>query len=292
MEIKQQVRINIMRSLLGIGLGLSLFSDVSAQNNWASEVLEYAFGTSQTFGQDSAYFPANVLGPVSEVVGPMSPAGTPEEVVSLGKGGYIVLGFESPILNQAGPDFTVFENVFIFPGGIFDEWMIVSVSPNGVDWTDFPYDSLTGEGLAGRTPTAAIGVNYADPLESGGDSFDLDVVGVDTVRYIRVTDATHFQGPDRLSADLDGIISLNNTLTGISPQLPIGFEAERSGDQWAFRAMRPTQLQLISLNGQVVSQEFLSAGHTHHTMTHQLPKGCYIWTLKDRQGQYAYKWVR
>ena len=168
--------------------------------------MDYAFGTSQTFGQDSAYFPANVLGPVGPGVSTTTPASTPYEVVSLGKGGFIVLGFEYPIIDGPGPDFTVFENAFFYPGGTFGEWMIVSVSPDGENWLVFPHDTLTGIGMAGRTPTAG-GVDYTNPAESGGDSFDLSDLGLDTVRYVRVDDATRYQGPDRLSAELDAVIA-------------------------------------------------------------------------------------
>ncbi len=182
---------------------------------WPVAVREYAFGTSQTFGQAPEYFPYNVLGPICTTATPTTPCADPCQVVSLGKGGYIVLTFEPPIADKPGPDFIVFENAFQYGSGqVFDEWMIVKVSQDGEAWYTFPYDSLRGEGLAGRTPTGCTGcssgsINWQDPTQAGGDAFDLAVVGLEWARYVRLEDATHFQTPDRLSADLDGVVAIH-----------------------------------------------------------------------------------
>ena len=182
---------------------------------WPVAVREYVFGPSQTFGQDSRYFPYNVLGPVCTTATPTTPCAYPCQIVSLGKGGYIVLTFDPPLADKPGPDFIVFENAFRYGNGqVFDEWMIVRVSPDGEVWYTFPYDSLTGRGLAGRTPTGCEGcppgsINWQDPIQAGGDAYDLADVGLEWARYVRVEDATHFQTPDRLSADLDGVVAIH-----------------------------------------------------------------------------------
>ncbi|MDW8133969.1 MAG: hypothetical protein RMJ66_02770 [Bacteroidia bacterium] len=91
--------------------------------------------------------------------------------------------------------------------------MIVEVSQDGENWRTFPYDSLTGRGLAGRTPTGCMScsapINWQDPAQAGGDTFDLRVVGLPWIRFVRVRDATHWQSPDRLSAELDGIVAIH-----------------------------------------------------------------------------------
>jgi hypothetical protein len=182
---------------------------------WPIAVRAYAFGTSQTFGQDPQYFPYNVLGVICTTATPTAPCADPCQVVSLGKGGYIELAFDPPIADGPGADFIVFENAFRYGNGqVFDEWMIVSVSQDGQTWLTFPYDSVTGEGLAGRTPTGCSGcsgedINWQDPVRAGGDAFDLSEVGLAWARYVRVEDATRFQPPDRLSADLDGVVAIH-----------------------------------------------------------------------------------
>lgn len=188
---------------------------LSAQSAWASSVYDFHFGISQTFGQDSAYFPQNVLGALGSNINPTMPASTPEEVCSIGKGGFIVLEFDPPILDGIGVDFTVFENAFFYNNNsqVFDEWMMVSVSNDGQTWKTFPYDTLTGDGFAGRTPTAATGANYQDPNQSGGDSFDLQELGLTEAKYVKLTDATQYQSSDRLSADLDAVIAIHTTIS-------------------------------------------------------------------------------
>jgi len=230
-----------------------------AQSPWATRVVAVQFGTGQSFGQDSADFPANVLGPVAPTAGPTAPASSPDEVVSLGRGGWIVLGFAGPIVDGPGPDFTVFENAFLFgSGSVFDEWLTVEVSAGGQNWVPFPYDSVTGAGMAGRTPTAAAPVDYGNPAESGGDAFDLAAIGVDSARFVRLTDATRYQSPDRLAAELDAVRRLNGPAITSRP-------AQRAaGPPWRVRTQagrlhvsiqRPVdRLQAIDLQGRILKE--------------------------------------
>ncbi len=278
---------------IAAGLWLALMSTqlLHAQHPWASEVKDFSFGDSQTFGQDSAYFPANVLGPVGSGVTVTTPASLPTEIVSLGKGGYIVLGFDYPIIDGPGPDFTVFENAFFYPGGVFDEWMIVSVSPDGENWLVFPHDTLTGEGMAGRTPTAG-GVDYTNPAESGGDSFDLSVLGLDTVRYVRVDDATRYQGPDRLAAELDAVIALHTTATvGLPSSLPAGVHMQHAGSHWYIRTDREMEATLMTLQGRELHRFVLKPAQTLEYAAAVLPVGAYVWILRDQGRVYAKKWL-
>jgi uncharacterized protein (TIGR03382 family) len=64
------------------------------------------------------------------------------DVFSLGDGGWILLRFASPIADQPGDDFAVFENGFYAPGGLFAELAYVEVSSNGSDFARFPATSL------------------------------------------------------------------------------------------------------------------------------------------------------
>lgn len=206
---------------------------LSAQSPWASSVYDFYFGTSQTFGQDSAYFPQNVLGSLASNISPTMPASTPEEVCSIGKGGFIVLEFDPPILDGVGADFTVFENAFFYNNNsqVFDEWMMVSVSNDAQTWQTFSYDTLTGEGFAGRTPTAATGANYQDPNQSGGDSFDLKDVGLTEAKYVKLRDATQYQSSDRLSADLDAVIAIHTIISNEKLHVDSQFQINQNDSQ-------------------------------------------------------------
>ncbi|MEO1338440.1 MAG: cell surface protein, partial [Myxococcota bacterium] len=80
---------------------------------YATEVVSFEPGPGAGFGQ--AGLPEVVLGPPMGLgVG----AGS-IDVLSLGVGGSIVLGFAAPIIDGPGPDFVVFENPF-FIGGASD----------------------------------------------------------------------------------------------------------------------------------------------------------------------------
>lgn len=273
-------------------LGMCLFlthAQLLAQHPWATAVDEYSFGTSQIFGQDSTFFPANVLGPVGPAVSETTPASTPSEIVSLGKGGYVVLSFDYPLIDGPGPDFTVFENAFVYPGGIFDEWMIVSVSVDGENWLVFPHDTLTGAGMAGRTPTTG-GADYLNPAESGGDSFDLADLGLDTARYVRVTDATHYQGLDRLSAELDAVIALHTVPVGLHDPLPAEVRMQQVGNEWRVFVGEDTEVRLIGLNGRMLHGSLLTRSRPLRYATEGLATGVYVWILQDRNGVYVRKW--
>jgi hypothetical protein len=261
--------------------------------------VDYEFGGKQQFGQDSAYFPANVLGPVASGAGPYAPASSPFEVASLGRNGWVVLRFDARIPNQQGADFTVFENVLKnqVTGRLFDEWMIVSVSQDGLTWHTFPYDTTTGEGMAGRTPTAKAPVDYQNPAVSGGDAFDLDSVGLDWARYVRLKDATQYQPPDRLAAELDAVVSIHQKATsrpysqqqaGSSPSVWASGDSKRA----QLRANLPLeQLRLYNLQGQRVFSAQALAAHSSKELP-ELASGAYILRAHSRAGHIQRKlWI-
>ena len=136
------------------------------------------------------------------------------DVLSLGAGGSVVVGFAPfEIIDEPGPDFTVFENAFRYGGRVFAEPGRVDVSADGTNWTAFPCDTTaTGNpGCAGKTPTLCTednGLSDLDPTVSGGDSFDLASIGLTSARYVRITDVSRADcdtSVDTAGFDLDAV---------------------------------------------------------------------------------------
>ena len=103
---------------------------------YASEIISFEPGTNAGYGQSK--LPDVVLGPPQE--GP--PTRGSLDVLSLGTGGEIVLGFGGyRVFNGPGPDFIVWENPFWIGGDAqnpFAELGEVAVSADGETWHAFP----------------------------------------------------------------------------------------------------------------------------------------------------------
>jgi hypothetical protein len=175
---------------------------------YAEVVVSTRFGPGAGYGQDS--LPEVVLGPPSP-----GPSGSGSlDVLSLGVGGEIVLGFGAQrVVDGAGPDLVVFENPFIVQGDprdVFSEPGEVSVSADGVTWVSFPCDPTRGAegGCAGTHVVWPYAVATMDPLEpeaTGGDAFDLAEVGLSEARFVRIRDmSTDGEGPSA-GFDLDAV---------------------------------------------------------------------------------------
>jgi hypothetical protein len=178
---------------------------------YAREVVSFEPGEHAGFGQDS--LPDVVLGP---------PRGGGRErgsldVLSLGKGGEIVLGFgERAIEDGSGADFIVFENAF-WPGGdasaVFAEPGEVSVSEDGKTWKTFACDAKGDgkghfAGCAGWSPTLEYDAFELVPLDAkhaGGDAFDLADVGVKRAHYVRIHDLAEEAEGNSAGFDLDAV---------------------------------------------------------------------------------------
>jgi hypothetical protein len=95
----------------------------------------------------------NIFGPPCKHATQFIPASSAEDVVELGFGGEIIVGNKhNYIVDGEGPDFIIFENVFCYGDGkIFAEPGIVSVSKDGINFVEFPFNPETLEGLAGIT---------------------------------------------------------------------------------------------------------------------------------------------
>src|SRR6185369_12863491 len=74
----------------------------------------------------------------------------------------------------------------------FAEPGIVSVSDDGVSFTEFPCAAAPPwTGCAGVTPVLSSPANGIDPRSdaAGGDAFDLATIGVARARYVRIVDS-------------------------------------------------------------------------------------------------------
>lgn len=158
----------------------------SAGDPWIDRVRAFEPGPSSGFGADR--LPRIVLGP-PEGLGDRQGS---VDVVSLGTAGRIVVAFDdNAVVDGDGDDLVIFENPFFGGSLLFRELAFVEVSADGREWKQFPWSADTLEGLAGQAPVLANSSNGLDPLDplSGGDRFDLADVGLDYVRFVRLTDA-------------------------------------------------------------------------------------------------------
>lgn len=221
---------SIQRTAVLVAIGLMLLAaPLRSQPCGASAVVSVARGDGGGFGFE--YLPENVLGFPDTAARAAIPTVDPQQVVGIGLGGEIVLKFDRAIVDGPGPDFTVFENAFIYRLGAVDrtysEPAEVSVSRDGITFAPFPFDSLTLEGCAGTTPTYGDH-DPGDPAVSGGNSFDLGAIGVDSIRFVRLRDVTSvilsnpkhpFRDPTLNGFDLDAVVAVHSVsaATGRAP---------------------------------------------------------------------------
>ena len=213
-----------VRGVLGarLALGLSALGIVFAWGGeepagsscdaavYATEVVRFDAGSGAGFGHES--MPGIVLGPPR---GGNPSAGT-LDVISLGAGGEIVLGFgDMTIVDGPGPDFVVFENTFWVsgdPANPFAELGEVSVSDDGESWwsfgcTQIPDSAGRYPGCAGWRPQLDYDLCTSDlsQVETGGDLFDLADVGLARARYVRITDLAAGGAGPTAGFDLDAV---------------------------------------------------------------------------------------
>ncbi len=178
-------------------------------SRFATSVEAFTAGTGSDFGQ--AALPGVVLGPPKG----LGDAEGSLDVVSLGNGGSITLGFApSAIVDGPGPDFIVFENPFLITGSdppqVFAELGTVEVSDDGQDFQSFPCTASEPPygSCAGVHPVYANAdknaIDPTDPTVAGGDAFDLADLGVTHARYVRITDRVDLTGTNG-TFDLDAV---------------------------------------------------------------------------------------
>lgn len=184
---------------------------------FATEVIDFSPGPGSGFG--SEFFPDVVLGPPvggGEIAGGL-------DVLSLGQGGVITLGFGGgSIVDGPGPDLVVYENPF-WPGGnaasVFAELGSVAVSPDLETWYGFdclaePTEGQPGlfAGCSGWTPVLACDAETelpADPFACGGEAYDLADLGVDSIRYVRIVDVSWSGSEPSAGFDLDAVAAVH-----------------------------------------------------------------------------------
>lgn len=180
----------------------------SCASHFATTVESFTAGTGPNFGQ--ADLPDIVLGPpkgAGAVNGSL-------DVVSLGNGGSITLGFApSSIVDRPGPDFIVFENAFYANGDPempFAELATVEVSDDGEHFEAFsctaaqaPFGDCAGWHPVYANPETNS-IDPTDPAVAGGDAFDLGELGVARARFVRITDRVDLTGLNG-AFDLDAI---------------------------------------------------------------------------------------
>lgn len=262
-------------------------------------------GTGQNLGQEAKYFPLNIFGLPDTTAREDVPATRPEQICSLGFGGEIIVGFKNAVLvDRPGADFTIFENAFKYLGNrIYAEPAKIAVSRDGVRFVEFPFDSVTLRGCAGKTPTNGNQSPF-NPALSGGDSFDLAAIGMDSVRFIKITDisAIVLNNPQHpfwdvtiSGFDLDAVVGLNlaplllSTGVNVQNEEPI-VDIALTNDIIAIRRTTNNQAfsmrcELYALNGRLILSQGLASAETFiHTSA--LARGAYFCIC--RGGAYVF----
>jgi hypothetical protein len=165
---------------------------IQAEQATIDTVYSFIPGKGTIRGNEPENYPQNIFGLPSKNATLKVPVNAPNEILSIGIGGEIIVGFRGKkVVNIEGADFTIFENAFeTFDGSrIFAEPAEVWISNDGINYTMFQYERENLYNLAGKTPT--LGVNDPfDPTASGGDSFDIAELGYDYITHIKIKDVS------------------------------------------------------------------------------------------------------
>jgi hypothetical protein len=239
----------------------SALASPAAVDCFADRVVELRSGfTDPAAAFGFANLPGIVLGPP----GDSTPTTGSVSVVSLGRGGSVILEFtDNVIVDGPGPDLIVFENGFFrgsVPTSPDQDYSVaadlarVQVSADGVNFLEFPFSeealarvqgdtisralALDLVGLSGITPT--FSGNWTLPDDpfvwdsggsggisgAGGDAFDLARVGLAEARFVRIIDSGAPTGLAGPSEgfDLDSVVGLHGR-----PAAPTGSDADRDG---------------------------------------------------------------
>ena len=186
----------------------AIHKDSAVIVNWATEIFAFQRGLEDI---------TNGAGPVASF-GDSTAAlgyaeGTSTGVVSLGDAGEIVLAFEYPIQDLAGPDFAVFENGFSHD---YLEFAHVEVSTDGVVFVRIPSESAiqidNQTGTFGTTLTNWVHNLAGKYIQGYGTPFDLhDVedssgINLDSINYVKIIDVIGTIDPAYGSFDSQGVI--------------------------------------------------------------------------------------
>jgi hypothetical protein len=252
---------------------------ISTADPWADDSPGISYGEGAGFGQE--FYPENILGPPDPDATTTFPSCSESELLTLGKYGWVVLEFvDNIVLDGAGPDFSVFENVFQFGSSYFRECAFVEVSQDGISWVMFPWDSQTLEGLAGVWPTT--GDDPTNPDVSGGDQFDLADIGLSWIKYVRLTDC----GDDVQDGglfDLDAVVAVNWQETEGFNQNDLGCYPNPVNDCLNIQVWVSGTVRLYSLNGRLIYENQISEGLNEIEMT-SFSQGIYVLRFSTSTG--------
>lgn len=244
----------------------------------------FTWGTGQTHGQGPVFFPQNVFAGPSRIATETVPDTDPREICSIGLGGTIVMGYRAGlVVDGPGADILVVENAFKYSATrTYAEPARVEVSKDGVEWTTFPFDSITLIGCAGVTP--------------GGNEFDLATIGIDSIRWIRITDVTSiilantkhpYYDPTLSGFDLDVVMGLHVVAAAFAPALT----AIVLSTLVRVDAPRVSTLSVYNVHGSRISQMSNTIGVSYYDLA-LLPNGVYFVTLDDGQRLQTLKVLR
>ena len=275
---------NIIVSALAVLIVCTTNTNAQWTQELCDTVVRLTPGTGQTNGQGPVFFPRNILSGPSRIATEFVPDTDPREICSIGLGGSIVLGYRGAyIVDGPGADFIVVENAFRYSSKrVYSEPAMVEVSRDGIVWKAFPYDSATLIGCAGVTPL--------------GDAFDLATIGVDTIRWIRITDVTSivinnpkhvYYDPTLTGFDLDVVIGLHvvpaafvSALTDIFPTSSVRIDAPHA-----------STVRVYNSRGAVVYSYNIAAGVMTLDLA-PLPAGGYFVVLDDGNSRRTLKVLR
>jgi hypothetical protein len=190
-------------------------------NPFADRVVRFSIGAGGGRGMER--MPNAVLGPPRGEETGLAPRA---DILSLGRGGQITIEMTDFIIADGeGPDFTVFENAFFIGGNRetpYSEPAVVSVSEDGRNFAKFDCDLASPPlfpGCAGTFPTFSNpenGIDPTDPDVSGGNQFDLADVGLETARFVRITDGgvRAIAAAPSIGFDLDAVVVINGVIAG------------------------------------------------------------------------------
>ena len=146
----------LFRVAIAIFVALGLIALPTSASDFATNVLSYVAGSNPANGFTN---PLVALGPPERFTGegispgavtPFHPCFGTNEIVSIGAGGQLTLGFEPPLRDQAnnpfGIDFIVFGNSFFtdaaYPSGVVGalaaDGGTIQVSADGITWISIP----------------------------------------------------------------------------------------------------------------------------------------------------------
>lgn len=257
-----------------------------SEKGFIDTVFSVSFGKNTNFGQSSQFFPQNIFGLPDSNARFDVPSSSEAQICALGLDGSITVGFKGKILrDMPGKDFTIFENAFEFLGGrIFIEPAIIQVSKDGENFITFPFDSMTLAGCAGTFPT----VGNENPFEieqSGGNSFDLADIEMDSVVAIRIIDVSSIilnsvhplYSPIVNGFDLDAVVAFHlqsNTKTSVNESIN-NQNITLYKDQFKYNLKDGETVSLYTLNGRKVF-------HSNEPTFSFSTKGMYFLVIQDK----------